>query len=233
MEKNKLTESVEAMVTPKMAIIVYEGERDYNGVYLEQREIKNGKMGSGRPLSKKCISEIICAIAEDSDELEIGLHGIIPKTLLFADYSSGRNKLVWYNPPMKHKMYFTNYLGIPDGEMWLPGIVYSVVDNKLSVYAFKGKTPKDDLYWGPFFNVTGSNVCLGSAKTRKPKNQTYEEEMAYWEELFWNSEFSHLGSANPIDGNLVVITKDCILNKTHFPMDVLIKADKKLKELLK
>lgn len=233
MESNKLTEMLEETVCPQMAIIVYSGRKDSRNIYLEQRPIKNGKMGAGRPLSKKCISEIICALAEDTDEIEIGFHGVIPRTLLFSDISSGRKKLVWYNPPRKHRMCFTKSLGLPDGEMSLPGIVYEVNNNSLNVYAFKGKTPKKDLYIAPFFNISGGLVCLGNANAKKPKNQTYEEEIAYWEKMFWESEFSHLGSDNPVEGNLSTITKECIVNGTPFPMNVLKKANKNLKELLK
>lgn len=215
---------------PKMAVIVYLGNN--NSVYLEQRDITLGKMGAGRPLSKKCLTEIINAIAEDSEDLTIGYHGAIPKNLLYADTTTGRTRLVWYNPPRKRRLYFVKSLGIPNGEIAMPGIIYVMNNDRLSVYSFKGRVPKGDLYNGPFFNVSEHSVCLGNAKTKKPRKMTYVEAMEYWETLFWKSEFSHLG-VNPIKGNLAVITKKCITEKLPFPVDVLIPSKTKLLDLLK
>lgn len=227
---NRLTQSLSEKHVPQMAIIVYAGNA--NSVYLEQRDIKEGKMGAGRPLSKKCLTGIIQTLAEDSEELTTGYHGIIPKNLLFADTTTGRLKLVWYNPPQKRMMFFTKELGIPDGKILVPGIVYVMCNEHLGVYAFKGRVPKEDLYQAPFFNVNNHSVCLGTAKAKKPTNMTYSEAMAYWETLFWKSEFSHLYGANPVDGNLAVITKNCIVERTPFPTDVLLPSQTKLSKLL-
>lgn len=227
---NKLTSKISARLTPQMAIIVYGYEQS---VYLEQRNIENGKMGAGRPLSKDCISQIVKAIAEDNEEMELGYRGVIPKNLLYADTTSGRTKLVWYNPPMKRMMYFTKSLGIPDGEVYVPGILYVAEDRKLRVWSFKGKTPKDKLYIAPYFNVNDENICLGNAKVAKPRHLTFSESMEYWEQMFWKSEFSHILGGNPINGNLAVITKDCIETGKPFPSDVLIPSKHNLKEFLK
>ncbi len=228
---NGLTNLLKEEYIPEMAIIVYSCSE--NRVYLERRDITDGKMGAGKPLSKECITSIIKAIAEDSDELEVGFHGIIPRNLLFADTTTGRTRLVWYNPPMKRRMFFTKSLGIPEGEIMVPGIVYAADNNSLSVYVFKGKEPKDKLFQAPFFNVNNHAVCLGSAKVTKPKNLTYQEAIEYWEKMFWNSEFSHLYGSNPINGNLAVITKSCIEDGIPFPTKVLIKSNRKLTDLLK
>ena len=228
---NGLTGSLKEEHTPEMAIIVYSGSDQ--SVYLERRDFVDGRMGAGKPLSKECITAIIKAIAEDSDELEIGFHGIIPRNLLFADTTTGRTRLVWYNPPMKRRMFFTESLGIPEGEVLVPGIVYVAEDNSLNVYVFKGKEPKDKLFQAPFFNVNNHAVCLGSAKVAKPRNLTYQEAIEYWEKMFWNSEFSHLYGANPINGNLAVITKSCIEDGVPFPTKALIESKTTLANLLK
>lgn len=229
---NNLTTTLNNVFSPQMAIIVYSGS-DNSGVYLEQRDIVEGKMCAGRPLSKKCITDIIKTIAEDSDNIAIGYHGIIPENLLYADTTTGKFRLVWYNPPQKRKMYFIKELGIPDGEVLMPGILYSVSDNQLYVYAFKGKTPKDKLFQAPFFNVNNHSVCLGSAKAKKPVNLTYIEAMEYWETMFWTSEFSHLYGDNPIDGNLAVVTKNCIKKDEPFPTKLLKLSKIRLKDILK
>lgn len=113
---NGLSEKLSSSYIPEMAIIVYRCETD-RSVYLEQRGIENGKMGAGSPLSKSCITNIISALAEDNDEIEKGFHGVIPKTLLYADTTTGKTKLVWYNPPQKRHMFFVERLGIPEGDI--------------------------------------------------------------------------------------------------------------------
>jgi len=230
---NSLTEKFAETYTPKMAIIVYGAEQD-RSVYLEQRDIAYGKMGAGRPLTKACITNVIRALTEDNEDIEKGFHGVIPKNLLYADTTTGHTKLVWYNPPQKRKAYFVKDLGIPDGDLGVPGIVYVVENSGLSVFAFKGKTPNNRLYRAPFFNIYDKGkVCLGNAKTKKPTQQTYLEAIEYWEELFWNSEFSHILGDNPIDGNLAVITKTCIETGSQIPSNKLKLMNTTLKDLMK
>lgn len=228
---NQLTQKLEDTYEPMMAIIVYASQG--SAPYLEQRNITDGKMGAGRPLTKKCVTDIFRTIVEDSEDLSEGYHGIIPRNLLYADTTTGRTRLIWYNPPMKRKMYFVGSLGIPEGEIVMPGVLYEANDNTLKVYCFKGKVPKDTLWQAPFFNVNNHAVCLGTAKAKRPKSLTYIEAMEYWETMFWNSEFSHLYGGNPINGNLALITKSCIQNGDPFPTSVLIKSKTKLKDLLR
>lgn len=107
--------------------------------------------------------------------------------------------------------------------------------SSLSIYAYKDKklTEKTDLYAAPFFNVTGANVCLGSAKIDKPRDLTYKNLLEYWEKKFWLTEFSHLGGGgNPTRSNLVLVTKaakDKLFNLDELkPLNNL-----KLKDILK
>lgn len=229
---NELTESISSVMSPQMAVIVYSEART-NGVYLERRDINNGKMGPGHPLTKDCISKIIQTLAEDSDDIELGFSGIVPPTLLYADTNTGRTKLVWYNPPRKRMMYFVQSLGIPDGEITVPGMLYCVENGNLKVWTFKGRKPKNELFMAPYFNTNDSSVCLGTANAKKPIHQRFEDEIKYWEEMFWKSEFSHIYGPNPINGNLAVITKECIEKKIPFPTDLLIPSKRKLKDILK
>ncbi len=101
------------------------------------------------------------------------------------------------------------------------------------------KTPKQRLHrknlitTQPLFNVTGANVCLGSAAIEKPKDLTYSRLLEYWEKKFWLTEFSHLGGGgNPTKSNLVLVTK--AVRNEPFNFDELKPIDKmKLKDLLK
>ena len=89
------------------------------------------------------------------------------------------------------------------------------------------------LYAAPFFNVTGSSVCLGNARIELPKDLTYEKLLQYWERKFWLTEFSHLGgNGNPTKSNLVLVTKAA--RDRDFNLDELKQLNNmKLKDILK
>lgn len=221
---------------PKMAIIVYQQKNDSNSdtsIYLERRSIRNGKFGAGAPLTHKCIGSIMSNLTKLNDDLDYGIHGTIPDNLLYNDTRAGRIKLIWYRKPEKRKVYFKKGLGIPDGDMQVPGLLYVVNNDKLALYAFKGNKPKSKLYRAPFMNVNSEYVCLGSAKVTKPKNCTYNEIIEYWEKMFWNSEFSHILGPNPINGNLATITKQNIISGDPFPIEVLLPIKEKLSDFLR
>lgn len=213
---------------PKMAIIAYEdSHRNY---YLERRNIVNGKMQAGVPLSEECISGIVDTMYEKRKDASV--HGAIPANMLYADSRKGHEKYVWYRSPEKRMMYFHEALDIPNGEMYVPGILYVVHKGALAVYAFKGMKP-GKLYRAPFFNVDSTHVCLGSAKVAKPTDKTFESIILYWEKMFWGSEFVHLLGGNPVKGNLATLTKRCIQSGCKFPETELISSLEKLETILK
>lgn len=215
---------------PEMALIFYvaAGDTGNDSYYVETHRIRNGRMGAGAPISKQCISDIASSF---SCELSITPHGRIPGNLLFADNRLGHQKYIWYNPPRKRHMFFAKQLSIPNGEYYVPGVVYAVSNGNLNVCAFKGEKPEDKLFTAPFFNTTDGRVCLGSAKIEYPHNPSFEDIMVYWEKLFWLTEFTHLGgSHNPTKNNLVNVTKQ---SKERFDDEELIEMKVTLKNLLK
>lgn len=225
---NELTKEVLTELSPEMAIIVYKYDQKY---YLERRDIVNGKMATGIPLTEKCLTDIFDTISsEDSDTI----HGLIPNNLLYADGRCGREKYVWYNKPEKRSVFFNKEAGVPDGEMWVPGLVYVASATSLSVFAFKGKKPKNKLFTAPFFNIyNDGRVCLGSAKVDKPSELTYQSIIQYWEKMFWASEFVHILGDNPVKNNLSTITKTCIETGDYFPEVELLSTKTNLKDLLR
>lgn len=91
--------------------------------------------------------------------------------------------------------------------------------------------PYSPLFLAPFFNVTGSSVCLGNASLTPPENMTFSKLLEYWEKRFWLSEFSHLGgSRNPTESNLVSVTEKARTNP--FDYNELKPMDRQLKDLL-
>lgn len=224
---NAMTADVMKELIPAMAIIVYNNEDSY---YLERRDIVNGKMVAGIPLSEECLIEIINDISTTDYKSS---YGNTPKELLYVDLRTGSEKCIWYRRPEKRRLYFGKDVGLSEGEMLVPGLVYAVTCNStLSVYAYKGKEPKNKLYKAPFFNIyDDGKVCLGNAKCTQPEIYTFENVMKYWEHLFWKSEFVHILGSNPIKGDLTQITRVCIESQAPFPEDVLIESKIKLKNL--
>lgn len=222
-----LSES-EDKFNPIMALVVYESSNDF---YIESHEIDNkGRMLAGVPLSKESISEIIETFSVEYSETP---YGRTPSHMLYIDNRQGSEKYIWYNPPQKRMMYFSKKLKIKDQEYFVPGVIYEVESDTMNIYAFKGKKPRvnQKLYKAPFFNVTGSSVCLGNANISKPKDLTYEQLIDYWEKRFWQTEFTHLGgNSNPTKNNLVTTTKKWI---KEFDYSELVESSKTLNMLLR
>lgn len=229
---NQLTSKISDILKPFVAIIAYKAENS-DEYYIEQRKIVKGKMSAGSPLKEKTIGEIMEAIAVNSEEIEDGIRGLIPQNLLYCDTRIGNSYLVWYRPPQKRSVCFSPQTGIKDGEMWVPGLLYVVRGKSLAVYSFKGNKPKCKLYRAPFMNVDENHVCLGNANLKKPSKLTFENIIAYWEGMFWQSEFSHILGENPINGNLATVTKKCIRTGCKFPTDILKPIKKTLNDFLK
>ena len=231
---NELTNHIHQIMIPKAALIAYEYEtNDYSGTqsYLELRPInEKGRMGAGIPVTYEFMNSLLESYTESMNGIP---HGRIPGNMLWCNPKKGNERYIWYNPPQARKMYFKECLNIPDGTFNVPGIIYVVERDCLNVYAFKEKHPEDktQLYKAPFFNVTGSSVCLGSSTLEKPQDMNFHELQAYWEKRFWLSEFSHLGgSQNPTKSNLVSVTEQA---RNHpFDYNELQSIEKQLKDLL-
>lgn len=212
LDTNQLTREITDVLVPRAALIAYSaeemphiGNRRY---FLELREIDSrGNMAEGKPVTVEFMNELVRNYSETHGSTP---YGRLPSNLLYADSRKGSEKYIWYNPPGKRRMYFVSDLEIENAEYNLPGIIYEARDTRLDVYAYKGERPGEEtlLYAAPLFNVTGSSVCLGSARIEKPKDLTYGRLLEYWEKKFWLTEFSHLGSrGNPTKSNLVLVTK--------------------------
>ena len=206
-ETNELTRTLKSLLIPKAALIAYASENERN-FFLEVRDIdERGNMTEGRPVTLEFMNELVKGYSERHGSTP---YGKIPSNLMYCDSRKGSERYVWYNPPGKRMMFFGPELKIDNAEYNLPGVIYEAGEHGMNIYAYKGDTPDKGtpLYTAPFFNVTGSGVCLGSANLEKPKDMTYEKLLQYWEKKFWLTEFSHLGgNGNPTRSNLVLVTK--------------------------
>ena len=222
LETNELTRKLRTLLHPRAALIAYAREDNSHYVYdnsyfIEVRDIdESGIMGEGRPVTVEFMNELVRGYSESHSTTP---YGRIPSNLLWCEPRKGSEKYIWYNPPGKRQMFFHKQLNIPDGVFHVPGIIYHIRSERMDVYAFKGKKPtgKTPLYLAPFFNVTGSSVCLGSCSLEKPQNPSFLSLMEYWEKRFWLTEFVHLGGRqNPTVSNLVTVTE----NARNQPFDM-------------
>ena len=210
METNALTKKITAMFRPTAALIAYATETNSHDAsyHLEVREIDDeGRFSEGRPVTHEFMNELVKGYSE---RFSATPHGRVPENMLFCDTRKGSERYVWYNPPRRRMMFFSERLGIECTEYNIPGVIYDAGEHGMRIYAYVDENPIDEsvLYAAPFFNVSGANVCLGSAKIEKPSDLTYYNLLDYWERKFWLTEFSHLGSyGNPTRSNLVTVTK--------------------------
>ena len=110
----------------------------------------------------------------------------------------------------------------------IPGLVWSLRESKLYIYAYKEFNGRDTgLFYGPFHNTSNASVCIGSAKLEL-HGSTYADIMSAWEKSFWMSKFVHI-SGNPTHTNLTKIYKN--LGDKEFPLDELKEANIKAYQL--
>lgn len=214
-----------------MAIIVYK-DSENEEVYLERRNIDKGKMMAGIPLTEECIRNI-AELTLNASRKE--LHGVIPSNMLYSDSRKGYEKYVWYEKPQKKMHYYSDKLGVPNGELFTPSLLYVAQGNGLSLYAFNGEmiNPKTKLYRAPYFNVSDTYVCLGNSHLPEIQELTYDNIIEYWEKIFWLSEFDHILGGNPIKSNLSILSKKLMQTGKPFPQSELIPINKTLKDILK
>lgn len=231
---NELIQNIQKMMVPKAAIIAYKYEDRRNSdtrYFIELRPIgKSGQMGAGIPVTYEFMNTLLESYTEEMNGIPAGR---VPENMLACNPRKGQEEYIWYNPPGKRQMFFHKDLNIQDGTFNLPGIVYHVKNGSMDVFAFKGKRPMETtpLFRAPFFNVTGSSVCLGSSSLEKPQNPTFLSLLEYWEKRFWLTEFSHLGgNVNPTVSNLVIVTEN--IRNNPFDMNELKPMNKKLKDIL-
>lgn len=222
---------------PVSAIIVYNQIDGHNEHYLESRRIKAGKSGyemlEGTPLTK----ELLAGMLEDVDpkKLEkLSCDGFLPKNLLSYSNDNAKQNMIWYVESSSHKLNFIKDLGIKDGIMHLPTLVFKLVGNSLSVFAVKTNNVNEEtsLYKAPFHNIySGGNVCMGNAKIIK--SYDVKTLMKSWENAFFQSKFTELhDGGSPIKGNINTYIKKQIKSKGRFDKNVLIPINKTLEDLL-
>jgi PRTRC genetic system protein B len=220
-----------ATFKPNQAIVVYKKNNDY---YLETHKAteKDGNIqwGEGMPLRKESLKKLAMEISGQSFK-PLETKGITPSNLLYFKQSFYDLKMVWFVPPGLHQLYFSKELKIKNGVVHLPGLIFAVENENLSIYAVKVKdrpVPGTRIFKAPFHNMhKGGEVCLGNTVSGKSTG-FIESEMERFELMFFNSEFSHFLDYDVVskEFNLSLVFKELMEGKRkEFPLDALVECE--------
>lgn len=224
---------------PKSALVFYESLDKNETMYVEHFDMdKNGSPINAHPLTineAKALAKSL-KIDEEKDKAFLKPKGILANNILHINPSKN-GSVTWYTPSQERQMYFVKNLEIPNGTATVPAMIWFADKEQLSVFALtsdKRPTEKTPLHYAPFFNVyDDGNVCMGTVDVNIQNSTSVEEFIEKWENYFFNSYFSHLvGGHNPIDGNLLNLWEKLLETNESFPVKVLLKNNKTLKNLL-
>jgi PRTRC genetic system protein B len=235
-----ITENFGMLYKPVTAIVVYESVKDGKETYVEHFDMdENGVPRNAHPLTVLEAELLAKCLVTDDQRVKAFLKpkGILPICVLHID-PSDNGSVIWFTKSRKQMLYFSEKVGIAEGEASIPPLLWKADRENLYIYALhKNKRPdlKSKLYYAPFLNVyEDGSVCMGTVDTEIKESVTLEEFMAAWENFFFNSYFSHLvDNYNPIDVNFVGFWNNLIETNVPFPLKELKPNNKTLKSLWK
>lgn len=181
---------------PEYSILVHKTTTiNSNGMeyYLEFSKLNgNGEAASYQPFRIKDLSMLYGYLKSVHENQITIAGGAIPKNLMYIDTNTGT--YIWYVKGKRRAVTYDKELKIRGGMIQYPDMVFKASGEKLWVYFCKTKgVYKSGLYLLPFMNTyEEGNVCLGNIKLDSIKRATnIHELMAAWENIYYNSAFSH------------------------------------------
>ncbi|XDZ54187.1 PRTRC system protein B [Flavobacterium tructae] len=234
-----ITTTFGTLYNPVKAFVVYQKDTTEKSIYVEVYDMdKNGYPINAHPLSLKESTQLANAL-NTSDELTrkfLKPSGLLPKNVLHLNPEHD-GSVVWYTPVQKVSLFFVESLGITNGEVFVPPLLWKATKNTLYIYAMntnKDLNEQTQLYNAPFFNLyKDGKVCMGTVSVNIKANCNLEEFIKFWEQYFFNSYFSHLiGDTSPVKGNIIQLWQNLVNTKKQFPMKSLLKNGLTIKNLL-
>lgn len=224
---NPLNSALHTSYNPTLAIVVYqnkEGEHGSTPFYLESHAINDaGQLLEGRPLKSETIAGMV-EVFRDRHQQETRISGDIPQNLLhYTPGTGGEYTMIWHCAASQKMLHFTAEVKLKSGPAHVPPLLFIATASTLKVFALPSARrpgPKTKIRFAPFHNVnTHGRVCLGSAKVKLPAVKTFENLIAYWEEMFWGSKFSAVHNDGAVSGGLTALWKSLLRKPaTPFPM---------------
>lgn len=227
------------LYTPAAALVVFTAKAS-DTPYIEYYEMdESGCPVNPHPLSVREAQNLAKALdtREQATKAFLRPEGVLPVNVLHLD-PSDNGSVVWYTKPKRQYLYFADSLGLENGKVALPALVWKATKKELQLFALNGKSkPKADtpLFHAPFFNLyQKGNVCMGNVNVAIKSAATLEEFITAWQGYFFGSYFSHhINQHNPVGVNLFNLYKELMADpKKPFPNDALITTPLTLKNLL-
>ncbi|WP_417353189.1 PRTRC system protein B [Flavobacterium alkalisoli] len=223
---------------PKAALVVFTSS-DFAPPYIEFYDMdESGSPVNPHPLTVREAQSLAKALdtREQAGKAFLRPEGVMPDNVLHLDQSDN-GSAVWYTKPKRQKLYFAESLGLENGTVALPALVWKANRKQLQIFALNGKTkPKAEtpLFHAPFFNLyQKGTVCMGNVDVTIKSAATLEEFITAWQGYFFGSYFSHhINEHNPVGVNLFNLYKEMMADpKKPFPTDTLRTTPLTLKNL--
>lgn len=235
-----ITEDLGTLYEPKSALVFYESLDKDAEIYVEHFDMdSNGIPINAHPLTVNEAEALAKSLQTNAGNGKTFLKpkGILPTNILHINPSQN-GSVLWYTKAQQRQMYFVDRLGIPNEKAQVPAMLWLADKENVSVFALasdKRPTENTALYYAPFFNVYEQGAtCMGTVDVNIKNSASVEEFITSWEDYFFNSYFSHLVEGhNPIKGNCVNLWKKLIKTGESFPLELLKKNNKTLKNLLR
>ena len=225
-----LTKDFTDIYFPKKALLFYEHQIRKTDVYIESFDCnEKGRLINAHPLSEKELNAFAKIFHSRNEERERYLHceNLLPPQLLY--HNIVHKCAIWYSPPEKRTLLFSDSLGIANGEMCIPSLIWKATPTDLYLYAIKLKERANAntiLYRAPFFNMyDNGKVCMGTVEVDMRKCADLHEFIDNWQEYFYNSKFSHvIGSHHTTRSPIEQLYKSLLSGNKSFPVNELIKT---------
>lgn len=224
---------------PKAALVVFTAS-GFAAPYIEYYDMdERGCPVNPHPLTVREAQSLAKALdtREHAGKAFLRPEGVLPDNVLHLDPSEN-GSLVWYTKPQRQKLYFAESLGLENGMVALPALVWKANKKELQIFALKGTAkPKAEtpLYHAPFFNLYQKGyVCMGTVNVAIKSAASLEEFISAWHAYFFESYFSHhINEHNPVGANLFNLYKELMADtEKTFPTDTLRTTPLTLKNLL-
>lgn len=220
----------------KRAILLYEnqraGPRNGQQAFASLHTVAQGAEGPtiepGVPLTKAALQQALTSLNPSAAK---GLELIHERLLI-----SSKHVQCWWRPAQLTTVFFNNKeIGVTSGKTPQPALIFVRKGNELRVFACVTTQRPDRntrLYFAPYMNIWSSHtLCMGNLSA--PRGEMAHK-IEVWEDLFFNSTFTHPNHAKPCKGNVFKLWQDLLAGKYRtFPKKVLIETNLTLGDILK
>lgn len=221
------------VLKPQKLIAIYKLEGDGKS-YLEYANVDSkGRVLSFAPMTAKQIENFASALARRQTP-DFTVHGSTVGRIMNISVTGNIVALSWKREPGIAEVAYNKELGLSDGEINTPGMIFCYTGFTLYVWAYKEyKGLKTALYHLPFHNVyDDGRICMGNSRTKYLAKDTLDSYCNRWEWLFFHTAGSEIHHPDGFGSNINILHKN-LREGAPFPTDdlILYKRFDKVKEM--